>query len=244
MIATTYRDRIYRRYPEKHVPWKGATGPVYREWARGATAHLRDWLPQDRSSACLDLGCGPGNVLYMLRELGYANTTGVDVCEDWLPVAGQFCSNVTREDARDFLRAHVQKFDLITVFDVIEHLKKDEMLDFLDLAYESLRPGGSLILQTPNAESPWGTMHRYHDLTHELAFDPHSLQHCCELCGFKQFEAREVGPYVHGVKSFVRKLIWLAIRTGLLLWNLAETGSRGSDVYTRIFLARVVRPRI
>jgi len=70
-----YRDRVYAKYPDKHVGWQNTGAPVYRRWAKGAAAHLRGWLPKDKSAACLDLGCGPGNLLYMLRELGYRNTT-------------------------------------------------------------------------------------------------------------------------------------------------------------------------
>jgi len=237
-----YRDRIYSRYPDKHVGWQDTSSPVYRRWANGAAAHLRGLLPQDKHAACLDLGCGPGNVLYMLRELGYSNTTGVDLSGAWMPVARQICPNVIQADAREYLRNRHQEFDLITAFDVAEHLRKEELLDFLDLIYQALRPGGSVILQTPNAESPWGCMHRYHDLTHELAFDPHSLSDCCSLSGFEKFQAREVGPYVHGIPSLVRRVIWSTIRMGLELWNLAETGAPGSGVYTRVFLAHAVRP--
>jgi SAM-dependent methyltransferase len=237
-----YRQRIYSSYPNKHTGWQEIDAPVYSAWANWSAAHLRGWLPADKDAACVDLGCGPGNMLYSLRKLGYRNTSGVDLSAAWMPIAHRVCQNVTEGDAREYLRARPGGFDLITAFDVVEHFRKDEVLDFLDVAYKALRPGGSIILQTPNAESPWGCMHRYHDLTHELAFDPHSLGHCCSLCGFEGFEAREAGPYVHGMASLVRKTVWSTIRAGLALWNLAETGSCGSNVYTRIFLARAIRP--
>jgi len=238
----SYRDRIYSTYPDKHVGWRDTTARIYPRWSRVAAAHIRGWLPADKGAACLDLGCGPGNVLFMLRELGYSNTAGVDLSEEWMPIARDICPNVTQADAREYLRSHRHKFDLITAYDVVEHFRKDELFDFLDLIYEALRPGGSVILQTPNAESPWGCMHRYHDLTHELAFDPHSLGHCLSLCGFKDFEARECGPHIHGILSLIRKAGWFAIRMGLTLWNLVEAGTCGSNIYTRVFVARAVRP--
>jgi len=125
---------------------------------------------------------------------------------------------------------------------VVEHLRKDEVLSFLDSAYEALRPGGWMILQTPNAESPWGCAMRYGDFTHELALNPQSLGDCCRLCGFDAFESREIGPYVHGIPSLIRKAVWCTIRLGLMIWNFAEMGSFGSKVYTRVFLARAIRP--
>jgi 2-polyprenyl-3-methyl-5-hydroxy-6-metoxy-1,4-benzoquinol methylase len=89
-------------------------------------------------------------------------------------------------------------FDLITGFDVIEHLHKPEVLRFLDAAFRALRPGGRLVLQTPNADSPWGTMHRYNDFTHEVCFNPNALSRLLKLAGFDQVEAREAGPVSFG----------------------------------------------
>ena len=93
-----------------------------------------------------------------------------------------------------------------------------------------------MILQTPNAESPWGIMHRYHDFTHELAFDPHSLKKLLELCGSAKIEPRQAGPVIHGILSLGRFLLWKVVWSLLALWNLAETGSIGSGIYTRVFL--------
>lgn len=61
------------------------------------------------------------------------------------------------------------------------------------------------------------------------------------MAGFGDFEVRACGPVVHGAVSLIRRLLWIVIRAGLALWNLAETGSRGSGVYTRVFLARAMR---
>ena len=64
-----------------------------------------------------------------------------------------------------FLHARPQRFDLVTGLDIVEHFTKDEVLDFLDACREALRPGGRLVLQTPNGESPFGGAVRYGDFT-------------------------------------------------------------------------------
>src|SRR5882724_8549060 len=104
MNGTGYRDRIYSTYPDKHVGWRDTTAPIYPRWSKVAAGHIRGWLPADKRSACLDLGCGPGNVLYMLREQGYSNIAGVDCCEEWIPIAHEICPNVTQGDAREYLQ--------------------------------------------------------------------------------------------------------------------------------------------
>jgi hypothetical protein len=101
-----------------------------------------------------------------------------------------------------------------------------------------------LILQTPNAASPWGAEYRYGDFTHELGFTPGALQRMLALTGFDSLEAREMGPMPHGFKSFIRWLLWRGLRWGLLAWNYIEMGHPGGRVFTRIMLVsgRVPQP--
>jgi hypothetical protein len=51
------------------------------------------------------------------------------------------------------------------------------------------------------------------------------------------YEARECGPYPHGIVSGARFLLWRALHATLALWNLIEMGDKGSGVYTRVFVA-------
>jgi hypothetical protein len=115
---------------------------------------------------------------------------------------------------------------------------------FLDLCHEALRPGGRLILQTPNADTPWGTHLRYGDFTHEVCFQQNSLKYLLQLCGFSGIEHREMGPVPWGysLASSLRHLAWRTIRLGLQLYNLAETGSPGSGTFTRVFLISAIKP--
>jgi len=83
---------------------------------------------------------------------------------------------------------------LITGFDIVEHFYKDEVLRFLDAAFAALKPGGRLILQTANADGPWGAQHRYGDFTHEVGFNTNSLGRLLRLTGFESVASRECGP--------------------------------------------------
>ena len=214
----------------------------YQRAARAIAHRLREWLPVDPSSCCLDVGCGGGQMLFALELLGFSDVVGIDVSAEQVALARQVSDVVHEVEATSFLRDNPERFDLITALDVVEHFRKDELFDLLDGLYSALKPGGRVILQTPNAESPWGLMHRYHDITHEVAFDPYSLEHVLSLSGFCSFEARECGPYIHGPTSLARWAIWRSIRAGLYLWNLAEMGTPGSGVYTRVFVAKADKP--
>jgi 2-polyprenyl-3-methyl-5-hydroxy-6-metoxy-1,4-benzoquinol methylase len=239
MNEPTYRDRIYERYSANFQD----LAPVFDEtasrlWGKAYQYYLRGWLPKRKDAAIVDVACGGGRLLHFFREQGYDRIQGVDLSPEQIGIARQVLADVHEMNALDFLERNPKTFDLITGFDMIEHLHKPEVLRFLDAAYTALRPEGRLVLQTPNADSPWGTMHRYNDFTHEVCFNPNALSRLMRLAGFQKTESREVGPVPFGysLKSMVRAGAWQGFRTVLKMWNLAECGSIGSGIFTRVFL--------
>lgn len=232
-----YRAKIYEKYASLIQDAKlFFDESAAQHWGDAYDTFLKGWLPERKDAPILDLGCGWGRLLYFLKIRGYRNIQGVDINPEQVKLARQVIDNVTEADAIEYLSNCPHSFDLIIGLDIIEHFKKDEVLHFLEGCYRALCPKGRLILQTPNAESPWGMKVRYGDFTHELAFDPHSLKKLLELCGFVKIEPREPRPVVHGVLSLGRFLLWKGIWIFLALWNFAETGSMGSGIYTRVFL--------
>jgi len=232
-----YKTRIYNAYlsrgPERE--------PVFDRLAAERRARLlarllKGWLPEDRELPIADLGCGSGEVLYFLKGRGYTRVAGVDVSPEQVQAARQVVPEVVEADLFDFLDRHREKFGLIFALDLLEHLRKDDVLRFLDASHRALGGGGRLILQTPNADSPMASGLRYGDFTHEVCFTPSSLGWLLNLVGFTGVESREGGPRPLGILSLGRTLLWRLIRRGIQLWNLAETGSAGSGIYTRVFL--------
>jgi 2-polyprenyl-3-methyl-5-hydroxy-6-metoxy-1,4-benzoquinol methylase len=243
--ATDYRARIYERYASGFQSAPSVFDiDSARRWGRAYRYYLRDWLPRDPDARIVDVACGGGRLLQFYVDAGYRNGWGVDVSPEQVMLSRQVTPNVIEENALSFLANQSSDFDLISGLDIIEHFCKPEVLEFLDLCFGRLKPGGRLILQTPNAESPWGTHHRYNDLTHELAFNPNSISRLLTLVGFESVEAREVGPvpWGYGARSSFRWLGWQAIRAALKFWNLVETGSSGSGVFSRVFLITAKRP--
>lgn len=235
-----YRPVIFEKYGSR---MQGA-GPSFdrndaERWGRGVEVYLRDWLPRDRGARILEIACGQGWLLHFFKQRGYTHLTGVDISEEQVQLSRAVTDNVVKGEALSFLEEQLQQgreFDLIVGFDIIEHFHKGEALQFLRRCRRLLAPRGRLILKTPNAESPWGLMHRYNDMTHEICFNPTCLTKVMKLSGFGNIEARENGPVVHGARSLTRFMLWRSIHAGLSLWNIAETGGPGSGVYTRNFL--------
>lgn len=234
-----YRSRIYERYASA---FQGAASvfdvEAARRWSRAYRYYLRGWLPEHREARVLDIACGGGKLLQFYLDSGYTDVHGVDVSPEQVALARQVTANVTHANVLDYLAEHPCRFDLISGLDIIEHFRKEEVLTFLDLCHAALKPEGRLVLQTPNAESPWGAHQRYNDLTHELGFNPNALSRLLALVGFDGIEPRELGPVPFGysVASTLRWCVWQGIRVGLKVWNVAETGDAGTGVFTRVFL--------
>ena len=95
----------------------------------------------------------------------------------------------------------------------------------------------------PNAISPFGSVTRYWDITHEWAFTPNNFYQLAALTGFDStIDFRECGPIPHGVLSVGRYLLWRAIRCAIALWFLIEVGTLRSSVFTMDMLVRLRAP--
>ena len=239
-MTEDYRTRIYRHYATQFMD-EGEQFELAgaERWGKAYDWYLRGLLPIDKQASILDLACGAGKMLHFLKTRGYQQVSGVDVSPEQVGIARQVVPDVHQGNLLEFLHTRKQAYDLIIGLDIIEHFHKDEVLQVLDNCFSALRPKGRLILQTPNADSPWGTYLRYGDFTHEVCFQHNSLSRLLRLCGFVNIESRELGPVPWGysMKSTARWLLWRTIRMALQVYNLAETGSAGSGVFTRVFLA-------
>ncbi len=239
-----YRSVIYERYATNFQDLSDVFDiAAAHRWGRGYKYYFRNWLPANSQASIVDVACGGGKLLHFFKELSFVNVSGVDISPEQVAISRQVFPTVYQANILEWLDAHPSEFDLITGLDIVEHLEKPEVLRLLDVCYDALKPGGRLILQTSNAESPWGSMHRYNDFTHEVGFTPKLLSRLFRLSGFQNIESREPGPVPLGYSFFssIRYLIWQAIRVFLMIWNLAETGTIGSGVFTRVFLISGVK---
>ena len=168
---------------------------------------------------------------------------GVEISPEQAQIARQVTPHIHQQDVLAYLKARQGSLELITALDLIEHFRKDEVLEFLDLCYQALTTGGRLILQTPNAASPWCSAIRYGDFTYEVCFTPSLLKSLLQMLGYRNIEAREQGPVPkgNGCKNTVRYYLWRGFGAAMSLWSLVECGSPGETVRTRVFIASAVK---
>jgi 2-polyprenyl-3-methyl-5-hydroxy-6-metoxy-1,4-benzoquinol methylase len=97
----------------------------------------------------LDVGCGSGNFLDLARKAGLS-TSGMEL-NDKAAAAALDKGHHIYEGLLDenFAQAHSAEFDMVTLFQVVEHLA--DPVGLLRLARRLLRPGGSLFFSVPNS---------------------------------------------------------------------------------------------
>jgi SAM-dependent methyltransferase len=159
---------------------------------RGLWSIWGQYVPSDKTVPILDVGCGMGQWLLTLVERGYTNTEGVETSPQQYQTCLERGLNVyLTEDTIPFLAERERKYALITLFDVLEHLPRDEEIDLLIGIRRALKPGCLLVCTVPNANSIVAARWRYNDLTHEIAFTEDSLEYVLLLAGFSNIRVCE-----------------------------------------------------
>ena len=148
------------------------------------------WQPTNCTAdfSVLEIGCGTGLFLSYLRHKGVQNFTGLDSdaeLKNFIPaeVLAHFKNvNILDDGERAALN---QKFDVIVMFDVLEHFEPNDAVNLLQILAPMLNINGSIIVRLPNAASPWGLSYQYGDLTHRAAYSPLSLRQLALAGGFE-----------------------------------------------------------
>jgi SAM-dependent methyltransferase len=160
-----------------------------REFVR---TRLEIYLPQVESVAgadhqVVDLGPGRGEWLALLRERGIA-AYGVDVNSSFAASAAEMGLDVRHEDAVEHLRGLPDRsLAAVTAFHLVEHLPPAALIDLVDHALRALRPGGLLILETPNPLNLKVGAASFHlDPTHVRPIHPLFLEFVLQNRGFAE----------------------------------------------------------
>jgi len=142
-------------------------------------------LLQDGPAAVLDLGCGRGEWLELLGEDGF-DARGVDLDDGMLAACHERGLAARHCDALAALRAEPDNsLALVSAFHLVEHLPFELVQDLITESLRALRPGGLLIMETPNPENlTVGATSFYRDPTHVRPLPPDLLGFAAEHAGF------------------------------------------------------------
>ncbi|MDX2171003.1 MAG: class I SAM-dependent methyltransferase, partial [Deltaproteobacteria bacterium] len=155
----------------------------------------------------VDLGCGRGEFLDLLREAG-VQARGVDADLDMALWCQEKGLEVTCADALTVLeQLEPGSLDGVFCAQVVEHLPTADMLRLLELAARALEPGGLLVVETLNPESLL-VLYRWFwaDLTHQRLVHPESLRQLFAALGLHDVRVEFVPPPEGAVRLPVLEL--------------------------------------
>lgn len=137
-----------------------------------------------------DLGCGRGEWLEWMGKLGFA-AHGVDLDQSMLAVCQQHGLSATHADALSHLTSLPSESQLVvSAFHLIEHIAFPEQQRLISEALRVLKPGGLLILETPNPENLVVSSCSFHlDPTHLKPLPPDLLVFLTQHAGFERAQA-------------------------------------------------------
>lgn len=133
----------------------------------------------------LDLGCGRGEWLELLQQHGF-EAHGIDLDDGMLAGCRERGYAVEKQDAVEAFAALADESQaVISGFHIVEHIPFEALQKLVQEAKRVLKPGGLLVLETPNPENILvSTSGFFLDPTHQRPIPLHLLAFLAEYYGF------------------------------------------------------------
>jgi len=174
-------DQLYAQFAEQ---FRGPRNEI-RERLRFHLPFIQDAAAGSEDRPIVDLGCGRGEWLEVLREAGL-RAYGVETN----PLFVEQCRGLGFDVKAAEVIAHLRSLPddslgAVTAFHLIEHLALPLAVQLLDEAKRVMKAGAVIVLETPNPENIIvGSCHFYADPTHNRPLFGPTLQFLVVQCGF------------------------------------------------------------
>jgi len=189
---TSYRD-----------DYKGHRVPPLRKIVRGfiGAADRRNALRRFGARTMLDVGCGAGELVYLMRRDG-VDASGLEPGVEFADFARTALRVPAQTAAVDAARIPAESQDLVTMFHALEHVP--DPLSALTIVRTWIRSGGHLVVEVPNiAARVQAPNHQYH-YAHLHHFTGTTLAALGEAAGLQLVETRYTGDRGNVICVFQR----------------------------------------
>ena len=191
---------------EGTAPAAGIDWLAFAERFRGSEEHVRavQQIYAERLAGrrnVLDLGCGRGELLAVLREAGI-EARGIDANTECIALCREKGLQAQAGDLFAYLAEGGEPFDAIISAQVVEHLPPLRLPELIRLASERLSPGGVLAIETPNPEClAILATHFWLDPTHTRPVPAPLLSFWMEEAGLGGIEVVTLNPAVESIPA-------------------------------------------
>ena len=169
--------KFYRAFEERFRGTK-------KEVKKKVSIYL-DLIKNFKDKNILDLGCGRGEFLELLKENNFKNLYGVDINKEMTKEINKDI-HIYNDDVINFLKNQKENsFSIISSFHLIEHIDFDSLFILVKESFRILDENGILILETPNPENIKVACENFYlDPTHKNPLPPEFLKFLLEYFGF------------------------------------------------------------
>ncbi|MDH5525233.1 MAG: class I SAM-dependent methyltransferase [Desulfobulbaceae bacterium] len=239
-MKSDYRKKLFDNYAKTHTDHIDQGDQDKLDWFKKYifTNYIEVIQDIDKDSSCiLEIGCNKGYLVNVLSGFGFKNLIGIDLSVDDLEKAKELNSEADFfcMDAFDYLQDKKNFFDLIIMKAVLEHVSKEKTLLIIKMLKDSLKSGGTLLVDVPNMDWLFASHERYMDFTHEVGFTKESLSQVL----YTQFSSVSIFPVDHQFPvSFydgLRTRIGQYLISKLLTW--ADAQGAGNHIWSRNIIA-------
>ena len=217
---------------------KGYTS-LYKFYKHNYLPHM----PPNKDAKVLVISCGPGYFVDMLNRNGYNNVTGIDSFPDKIEHAKAHKLNCQVANAFDYLEQSTEPFDVIFCEQELNHLTKDEIIEFLNLAWSKMRPGGTLISHALNGANPiTGPEALAQNFDHYNTFTEYTMHQVLEYTNFANIKIIPLHLYVFWTNPLnyvliaVSSLYHLFFRASFIMYGKAN------KIFTKKIGAVCIKP--
>ncbi|UCF93860.1 MAG: methyltransferase domain-containing protein [Desulfobacterales bacterium] len=185
------RDPLYVSFEDQ---FRGSPEDI-KERLRVYLPRIREAAAGNAESPILDLGCGRGEWLELLKTEGLV-ARGLDINRVLVEQCRQRGLDAVEGDVIEYLRSLPNAgLGAVTGFHLAEHLSFDLLIRLLDETLRVLTPGGLAIFETPNPQNILvGACNFYVDPTHQRPLHPEMMRFLVENRGFDQVDILPLHP--------------------------------------------------
>lgn len=198
-VAASATDLLQQDLDDYYLAFENAHRGSHGEIIKKITPYLvkvAELAPEVLVLPMVDIGCGRGEWLELLREQGF-DAMGLDLSAAMVQHCRDRGLHAEHGDAQQWLaKQSDNSLAMISGFHIVEHLPFEQLFQLIGQIWRVLASGGVLILETPNPENVLVGSHTfYHDHSHRNPVTPTSLQFLLGYHGFVSQEVLRLNPY-------------------------------------------------